>query len=85
MVTHYGDLITTARANLATALIRQHHPSATPQPAVPLPEYLADFADALAHLGATVGETSRTDRAMLRALRALARVDLDPTGHDQPA
>ena len=83
MVTHYGDLITTARANLATALLRQHHPSATRQPAVPLPAYLADFADALAHLGATIGETSRTDLALLRALRALARVDLDPTGHDQ--
>ena len=85
MVTHYGDLITTARANLATALLRQHHPSATRQPAVPLPAYLADFADALAHLGATIGETSRTDLALLRALRALARVDLDPTGHDQPS
>ena len=39
-------------------------------PAVALPAYLADFADALAHLGATVGETSRTDLALLRALRA---------------
>ena len=83
MVTHYGDLITTARANLATALLRQHHPSAARQPAVPLPAYLADFADALAHLGATIGETSRTDLALLRALRALSRVDLDPTGHDR--
>ena len=83
MVTHYGDLITTARANLATALLRQHHPSAARQPAVPLPAYLADFADALAHLGATVGDTGRADLGLLRALRALARVDLDPTGHDQ--
>lgn len=84
MVTHYGDLITTARANLATALLRQHHPSATRQPAVALPAYLADFADALAHLGATVGDTGRADRVLLRSLRGLARVDLDPTGHDQP-
>ena len=82
MVTHYADLIEAAHDNLDTAAVRTRHPAAGAHPAAISPAHLADLADALAHLGATIGDTGRPARDLHTALRALARVDLDPTGHD---
>jgi hypothetical protein len=80
MVTHYADLIEAAHDNLATAVVRTRHPAASPTAVSPA--HLADLADALAHLGATIGTTGHPARDLHTALRALARVDLDPTRHD---
>lgn len=82
MVTRYRDLIALARTNLATATARQAHPATGHSPG--LPPYLADLAGALAHLGATVGDTGRPARQLRTALTGMATLDLgladpDPT------
>ena len=81
MVTRYADLAAAAHENLLTAQARARHPGA--DPAAPIP-YLADLADALAHLGATIGATGAPAAALHTALRALARSDLTSTSSPRP-
>jgi hypothetical protein len=79
MVTRYADLIEAAIENLATAHARTLHPAHFGRPDPAAAPYLADVADALAHLGTTLGHTGTPTRALHSALRAVARTDLSPT------
>jgi hypothetical protein len=71
-VTTYGQLLDIATQDLATATVRARHPSTRPTPGTGAG--IAGVADALAHLGTTLGPNHLTHRSLRARLHALARV-----------